>query len=525
MTLFVVLVLLLATGLTLGKLAAAWPFTTDDAYITLRYSKHLAAGEGVVWNVGEPRVEGYSNFLFVLVGAAAIRLGLEPITVLKTLGAVALLVSAFVLFAWARRRVGSLLACLPFLILTSYLGSIWWSVSGLETAVYQLLVIVAAFLFVTGLGPAADQRNAAFDLSTWRLSAAGALAFLASLTRPEGPVVVIAMVAALIVYILTSRATAEPSEGATRTAASASAGLRACAILLLAFGIPYALYFLWRWSYFGRLLPNSVYCKGAWEGDSFTLLKSFWGDWKILILLSLAIPWSAVGVKRLFIWMLTVGYLVILIGVDPIIGYVNRHMLAVLPLLLLSATLSLHWILQAGLRQRWLRPASYAIVAATLLMLLVNQTDTIKRTQASAERYARRMITRDQLGHWINERLGPEQRYLIGDSGLVPYLTQAKVLDAFCLNNPAATTTLLGASPGRLAEALIGQRPDLVIVHSERPDRLEPKTYLDIYPAILDLPEFSADFAPTAVFTTPRGITHYFVFERREHAEDGAPPT
>ena len=517
MTSFVVLVLLLATGLTLGKLAAAWPFTTDDAYITLRYSKHLAAGEGVVWNVGEPRVEGYSNFLFVLVGAAAIKLGLEPITVLKTLGGVAFLMSAFVLFAWTRKRAGPLLACVPFLILTSYLGSIWWSVSGLETAVYQLLVIVAAFLFVTGLGPAADRRSAAFTLSTWKLSAAGALVFLASLTRPEGPLVVIAMVAALIVYILANRA----HNGKSLVVA----GLRASAILLLAFGIPYALYFLWRWDYFGRLLPNSVYCKGAWEGDSFTLLKDFWADWKLAILLSLVVPWSAVGVKRLFVWLLTVAYLSILVGVDPIIGYVNRHMLAVLPLLLLSATASLHWILQAGLREKWLRPASLAIVAATLVMLAVNQTDVVKRMSASAERYARRMVTRDQLGHWINERLGPEQWYLIGDSGLVPYLTQAKVLDAFCLNNPAATTILQGASPGRLAEALIDQRPDLVIVHSERPDRLEPKTYLDIYPAILDLPEFSSDFAPTAVFTTPLGITHYFVFERREYAGDGGPPT
>jgi hypothetical protein len=42
-------------------IVAAWPFTVDDAYITLRYAKHLAGGQGLVWNLGERPVEGYSK--------------------------------------------------------------------------------------------------------------------------------------------------------------------------------------------------------------------------------------------------------------------------------------------------------------------------------------------------------------------------------------------------------------------------------------------------------------------------------
>ena len=35
---------------------------TDDAYISFRYSKNLAQGQGFRWNPGGEKVEGYTNF-------------------------------------------------------------------------------------------------------------------------------------------------------------------------------------------------------------------------------------------------------------------------------------------------------------------------------------------------------------------------------------------------------------------------------------------------------------------------------
>ena len=51
-------------------------FVVDDAYITLRYARHLADGAGAVWNAGE-RVEGYTSFLAVVLIASLHRLGLD----------------------------------------------------------------------------------------------------------------------------------------------------------------------------------------------------------------------------------------------------------------------------------------------------------------------------------------------------------------------------------------------------------------------------------------------------------------
>ena len=47
----------------------------EDAAMLLRYSGHLARGDGIVWNVGEPPVDGATDFLFMLLVAGLHRLG------------------------------------------------------------------------------------------------------------------------------------------------------------------------------------------------------------------------------------------------------------------------------------------------------------------------------------------------------------------------------------------------------------------------------------------------------------------
>src|SRR4030095_14589299 len=49
----------------------------DDAMISMRYARNLADGHGLLWNPGQPAVEGYTNFLWTLWMAA---LHLLPVT-------------------------------------------------------------------------------------------------------------------------------------------------------------------------------------------------------------------------------------------------------------------------------------------------------------------------------------------------------------------------------------------------------------------------------------------------------------
>src|SRR6185437_4110074 len=71
----------LALLAALGAAALAWAWhlawLCDDSFISFRYARNLAHGNGLVWNVGE-RVEGYTNFLWTVIAAGAIRAGLHP---------------------------------------------------------------------------------------------------------------------------------------------------------------------------------------------------------------------------------------------------------------------------------------------------------------------------------------------------------------------------------------------------------------------------------------------------------------
>src|SRR5262249_1274652 len=67
-------------------------FVCDDAFISYRYGANLAHGLGPVYNPGE-RVEGYSNFLWMILSATVIRLGGEPQRWMPAASAVAALMT------------------------------------------------------------------------------------------------------------------------------------------------------------------------------------------------------------------------------------------------------------------------------------------------------------------------------------------------------------------------------------------------------------------------------------------------
>lgn len=59
-------------------LVARFNFLCDDAFISFRYARNFASGLGLVFNPGvTPPVEGYSEFLWVLLISVAERLGLD----------------------------------------------------------------------------------------------------------------------------------------------------------------------------------------------------------------------------------------------------------------------------------------------------------------------------------------------------------------------------------------------------------------------------------------------------------------
>jgi hypothetical protein len=63
-----------------------YPYTVDDAFITLRFARNIAYSGDLVYNLGGVRVEGYSNFLLVLILVPIYWIEVDPVLFVKFLG-------------------------------------------------------------------------------------------------------------------------------------------------------------------------------------------------------------------------------------------------------------------------------------------------------------------------------------------------------------------------------------------------------------------------------------------------------
>lgn len=225
----------LAALLFAGWRAWTLRWTTDDAFISFRYARNLLDGLGLVFNAGE-RVEGYSNFLWMLWSAAGLGLGFEAEAwadfwgVACYLGCIALL--ALEGLALARRRTGRALL-VPLAAVGAALHHEWnvFATGGLETSAFTFLLLAGYTLVVRGA-----QRPRL-------LLAAGAVFGAAALTRPDG-VVPAAVAGAWLLLAARPRWTGVTLYGG------------AVAALLLPF-------LAWRLAYYGDLFPNTYYAKSA----------------------------------------------------------------------------------------------------------------------------------------------------------------------------------------------------------------------------------------------------------------------
>ncbi|MFH1312951.1 MAG: hypothetical protein ABIJ00_06950 [Candidatus Eisenbacteria bacterium] len=128
----------------------------DDAMISMRYARHFADGDGLVWNVGEERVEGYTNLLWTLYMSA---LHLVPVAKSKTSllvqvsSALFLLLNLIVVKKIACAVSGnSRLVWLGAVLVTAfYLPLNGWSLQGMEVGVLALLLSLAALAAIRSL--------------------------------------------------------------------------------------------------------------------------------------------------------------------------------------------------------------------------------------------------------------------------------------------------------------------------------------------------------------------------------------
>jgi arabinofuranosyltransferase len=225
-------------------LAIANSFVTDDAFISFRYARNLVETHELVWNPGSgERIEGYTNFLWTFLMAAAIAAGLDPVPTSKILGLLFALGTLFVTYRLAARLLQSRSAALLAVVLlgTNYTFSAF-ATSGLETQMQTFLILASASLAFS-----IAERD---RWSVLRSAAFSVLCAAALLTRLDSAIPILV----LFIYLLMNL-TKRPSGEGRRAVAGAALVLPA----LLATGS----WLLWKHAYYGSWLPNSYYAKGA----------------------------------------------------------------------------------------------------------------------------------------------------------------------------------------------------------------------------------------------------------------------
>lgn len=266
----------------------------DDAGISFAYARNLVEGHGLVSQPGVPPVEGYSNFLWMIAFVPAMLAGLFHPTLVPKIASLALVAGSFFLldrslaFLTGGRRAVSVVTLLLLAVCTPF---VIWTVSGLENPLYVFLLCLLLWLIVR------ERRDgAASDRLPW---IAGAVAAGLALTRPDG-----AVFAAL--YPLLTLSTKDWRAAFGRI-------LRYGAVLAVLVGG----FLLFRWTYFGDLVPNTFYAKGGpnagvyvdlatlqppMMAKAFGLLESVAGPGNVLLLAALLAGTAFLIGRRRFGW-------------------------------------------------------------------------------------------------------------------------------------------------------------------------------------------------------------------------------
>lgn len=457
--------LVVIVGLFFALAAAFVPYTADDAYITFRYSRQWALGVGPYFNPGE-HVEGYSNFLLMLLLTPIIRLGgpeaaLRAAKTIGLLSAAAALAGTFFmgrLLALASKNTQSranlaglvsagMVACTPAFAVNA--------VSGLETMLYAACVTWGACGMASG------------SLGGLRL---GSLALsAAAITRPEAP-----LIFAICCTLTAARAKALPERlpnplgrGGESRGPSLRDLLVASSIGITIIGAHVIFRHL---SYDGEWLPNTYYAKTSGWGDSAVYVReALTASLLGVVGLAAAVVGWLIERRSAGVCLVAAGVglsgslLPLFMGADWMIGY--RLVVPYLPLL--AAAVSVGW-LRFAMRALRARPA----LGAILLLAMVPSSyfwqlrlrDSYVHIAALTAKGA--LTGHTALAEWLRKDARAGDSVVLMDIGLIGF----RCIEQTVIDLTGLTDRYIAKSPGAFLrkqynpEYIFAKRPRYIVL-------------------------------------------------------------
>jgi arabinofuranosyltransferase len=379
--------------------ALSMNFTQDDAFISYRYVKNFINGDGLVFNPGE-RVEGYTNFLWIIILSIFAQLGLNMIVVSKVLGIAAGATTLFLIYQISLslfRKKDWVFPLFAPLLLASNSAFAYWSISGLETAFFVMAVLLSVYLYFT------NERLMIISCA------------LSSLIRPEGVLVFGILVLHKFFF--------------------KKDNLKNCLSSILGFVLLLVPFLVFKIFYYGDLLPNPFYAK---TGFSLEYLKTgmayFWlflrhyGLWGVLYLIPI-IFYKHLEVKGKLALLIVYIYTlyVIIIGGDVL--QAHRFFLPVLPFLyLLFSFVLVKFFLMA---KKQMIPI-FVVIAFSILTFFLPRGWIVNVRAAEIGLY----LKMSKYAQRLRQSFGTDFTLAMSTIGAISYLTEAKVIDMLGLTDP-----------------------------------------------------------------------------------------
>lgn len=432
---------LLALLIYLGLAWSAFDFTIDDTFISMRYADHLARYGELVWNPQEtPRVEGYSNLLWVLLLGVLYRvLPSDPFLVAKALslffGAGTLIVFSLLACQVLRNRVFAFFGAVLLAISRPF---ILWGCSGMETTLYTFLVCLVVYFLV---------REEAGGLCLLT----PVLLFLVCLTRTEG---VVFFGAAVCFRLLRPRAVREHRYGLSS---------RRWILWNALFFFFVAVWLTWKYLYYGSLIPLPVHLKTALGLSGVRYVAAFFLSLTPFVPFMMlgAVLWDSHGNPGHVVFAL-VFFFAALCAANPIMGMEYRLALAGLPLVILLAMLGMAWIVKrlSGWQQWAVAGASFAVLGCWSMGAPWSYP---ARLRSASSHYRVLTDVHIPLGKWFGEKSKSHDDLCVAlaDAGATAFYCRCRVIDFFGLNDVEFARTPM--TPARL----LAREPDFIVLKSK----------------------------------------------------------
>ena len=388
--------------------AALHPWFLDDAFISFRYAENFALGRGLVYNAGE-KVEGYTCFLWVVLLALGRRVGWDIVVSSKLLGTL-FSVGCILLVAYAYRFVQDLnrKVCLIATVLLGTCGIFTpWATSGMEMTMFTFLVLLSTLVYLSARGQGG---------SNLRLGLVGLISAALTMTRPEGLMIFAILFADQVVASIRKR----------------RAGVFFLLVPFLALFLPY---FLWRYSYYGYLLPNTFYAKvgptlyQVVRGARYTV--RFAGPALLLLVPVLdstlfSHRWFR-RYRRLNLLLVTAGaytLYIILVGGDNLPAY--RFFVPVLPLLALISAAAI------ALRTKTKKAVVFIVTVIAVYNIVQMRIDSEIYEYIMSDMVG---VSGKEVGLWFRANVPPDTVIATNSAGSLAYYSKLKTIDMLGLND------------------------------------------------------------------------------------------